>query len=586
MKIASFNINNVRKRLPNLLDWLREAAPDVVCLQELKTTDAEFPAEAIRQSGYWAVWRGQKSWNGVAILARWPPVLTCSELPGDPTDTQSRYIEAAVNGVIIASLYAPNGNPQPGPKFTYKLAWLKRFAAHAADHYATGVPVVLAGDYNVVPTDRDIYPTKSWDNDALLQPESRVEYGRLLAQGWVDAIRALHPKVPMFTFWDYKRQRWERDAGLRLDQILLSPSIAGRLRDAGVDRAVRGKEEASDHAPVWVELHNVPTARRRPPRKAEGATGNAANTESETSPRITKASKTSRRGPSKPRRAPIMREGPLLVIDGDSFAHRAYHALPKTILRSDSKGAGAIVGFANLLLRLCQTEQPRAVVVGWDTLDVPTERHNRFPAYQSGRHFDDALIDQLNVLPEFVASCGFVCAKAPGYEADDFLAAAVAAEEQQGGTALVASGDRDTFQLASETTTILYPLRAGEMARIGPAQVRERYGVDPKQVPAFIALRGDPSDKLPGAGGVGPKGAADLLRRYGTLEDILAAGRFPRQAEMLRLYRSIATMNASAPLPSLRSQTPSWAKASALVRTWGLNQLADRLLELSKKKPN
>jgi DNA polymerase I len=268
---------------------------------------------------------------------------------------------------------------------------------------------------------------------------------------------------------------------------------------------------------------------------------------------------------------------PLLVIDGDSFVHRFYHALPKTIRRTDGKGAGAIVGFANFLLRLYQTERPRVVIVGWDTLEVPTERHKQFPAYQSGREFDDALLDQLKALPEFVAACGFGNAKAPGYEADDFLAAAVAAEERRGGTALVASGDRDAFQLASETTTILHPLRGGEIARIGPAEVRERYGIDPKQVPDFIALRGDPSDRLPGARGVGPKGAADLLCRYGTLDDILAAGRFPAEAEMLRLYRSIATMNAAAPLPSLRSQKPSWAKASALARTWGLKQLADRL---------
>ncbi|HLK84240.1 MAG TPA: 5'-3' exonuclease H3TH domain-containing protein [Xanthobacteraceae bacterium] len=272
-----------------------------------------------------------------------------------------------------------------------------------------------------------------------------------------------------------------------------------------------------------------------------------------------------------------MPERPLLVIDGDSFAHRSYHALPKTIRRSDGNGAGAIVGFANFLLRLYQTERPRAVIVGWDTLEAPTERHKKFPAYQSGREFDDALVDQLRILPEFVAACGFANAKAPGYEADDFLAAAVAAEERHGRTALVASGDRDAFQLASETTTILFPLRAGEIAHIGPAEVRERYGVDPKQVPDFIALRGDPSDKLPGARGVGPKGAADLLRRYGALEGILAAGRFPAEAEMLRLYRSIAAMNAAAPLPSPGDQTPTWAKASALVRTWGLNQLADRL---------
>jgi DNA polymerase-1 len=219
------------------------------------------------------------------------------------------------------------------------------------------------------------------------------------------------------------------------------------------------------------------------------------------------------------------------------------------------------------------------VIVGWDTLEVPTERHKQFPAYQSGREFEDALLDQLEVLPEFIAACGFANAKAPGYEADDFLAAAVAAEERRSGTALVASGDRDTFQLASETTTILFPLRGGEIARIGPAEVRERYGVDPKQVPDFIALRGDPSDKLPGARGVGPKGAADLLGRYGTLEGILAAGRFSAEADMVRLYRSIATMNAAAPLPSLGSQTPTWAKASALAGTWGLKPLADRLIE-------
>jgi exodeoxyribonuclease III len=562
MRVASFNINNIKRRLPNLLEWLREAEPDVVCLQELKITDAEFPAKAIRQAGYEAVWRGQKSWNGVAILARWAPVLTRDEMPGNPADTQSRYIEAAVNGVLVASLYAPNGNPQPGPKFIYKLAWLKRLAAHAADLCATGAPVVLAGDYNVVPTDRDIYPTKSWSKDALLQPESRAAYAYILAQGWADAIRMFHPNEPMYTFWHYKRQSWERDAGLRLDHVLLSPSLADRLRGAGVDRVVRGKKDASDHAPVWIELREASEARR--------------------------VSKASRRHAPKPRsaRATDLNDRPLLVIDGDSFAHRFYHALPKTIRRRDGKGAGAVVGFANFLLRLHETERPRAVIVGWDTLGVPTERHRRFPAYQSGRVFDDALLEQLEVLPEFLTACGFANAKAPGYEADDFLAAAVAAEERRGGTALVASGDRDTFQLASEMTMILHPLRAGEMARIGPAEVRERYGVDPKQVPDFIALRGDPSDKLPGARGIGPKRAADLLRRYVTLEGILAAGLFSTQAESLRLYRSIATMNASAPLPSLESQTPTWAKASAVARAWGLNQLADRLVETAKHSPS
>ena len=275
---------------------------------------------------------------------------------------------------------------------------------------------------------------------------------------------------------------------------------------------------------------------------------------------------------------------PLLVIDGDNFAHRSYHALPKTILGRGGKPAGAIVGFANFLLRLYLAEKPRAVLVAWDTLEAETYRHAAFADYQSGREFDDALVDQLDVLPEFVAACGFANAKADGYEADDFLAAAVAAEEKRGGVSLIASGDRDTFQLASERTTILYPLRAGEMARIGPNEVRERYGVDPKQVPDFIALRGDPSDKLPGAAGVGPKGAADVLKKHGSLENALKAGRFPTQADDLRLYRSIATMDAKAPLPRVTDQTPTFDKAAALARKWDLNKLAERLDELASSK--
>jgi DNA polymerase-1 len=268
---------------------------------------------------------------------------------------------------------------------------------------------------------------------------------------------------------------------------------------------------------------------------------------------------------------------PLLAIDGDSFAHRAYHGLPKTIRRAGDRGGGAIVGFANFLLRLYEQEKPRAVVVAWDTLEEPTYRHEAFDGYQAGREFDEELLDQLDVLPDFVAACGFVNAKAAGYEADDFLAAASAAEERRGGTAIVASGDRDSFQLASAATTIVYPVRAGEMARIGPAEVRERYGVDPKQVPDFIALRGDPSDGLPGARGVGAKGAASLLHTYGSLEKALGAGRFPTQAADLRLYRRLATMDATAPLPALKDQTPTWSRASALARDWGLNQLAERL---------
>jgi DNA polymerase-1 len=282
--------------------------------------------------------------------------------------------------------------------------------------------------------------------------------------------------------------------------------------------------------------------------------------------------------------APAAARGPLLVVDGDSFAHRAYHALPKTIQSRGGRPGGALVGFANFLIRLYENEQPRAVLVGWDTLDAPTYRHQAFPAYQSGRHFDPELLEQLDLLPGFVAACGFANAKAPGYEADDFLAAAVAREERRGGTAIVASGDRDTFQLASQSTTIVQPVKAGEIARIGPQEVRARYGVDPIQVPDFIALRGDPSDKLPGAKGVGAIGAAALLQKYGTLEKMLKAGRFPIQADALRLYRKIATMDASAPLPALRDQTPTWAKAAALARDWQLPRLAERLDELARAR--
>jgi DNA polymerase-1 len=272
---------------------------------------------------------------------------------------------------------------------------------------------------------------------------------------------------------------------------------------------------------------------------------------------------------------------PLLVVDGDNFAHRAYHALPKSIRRRGNRGGGAIVGFANLLLRLYETERPRAVLVGWDTLGAPTYRQKLFPPYQGGRQFDDEIVEQLEVLPELVTACGFAFAKAASYEADDFLAAAVASEERRGGEALVASGDRDAFQLASDRTTILHPVRAGEMARIGPAEVRQRYGVEPRQVPDFIALRGDPSDKLPGARGVGPKGAAALLRKYATLDEAFAAGQLTGQADQLRLYRRIATMDPAAPLPALDDQVPTWQKAAALARDWELNRLAERFDQLA-----
>jgi DNA polymerase I len=274
--------------------------------------------------------------------------------------------------------------------------------------------------------------------------------------------------------------------------------------------------------------------------------------------------------------------GPLLVIDGDSLAHRAYHALPKSMRRAEGKPSNALVGFSNFLMRLWQAEVPRAALVGWDTLFVPTYRNELFAGYQGGRVFDDELVDQLDLLPELVRSFGFAAAKGAGYEADDFLAAAVAHEEKKGGLAVVVTSDRDAFQLASDRTTILQPTRGvSELARIGPAEVRDRYGVEPEQVPDFIALRGDPSDKLPGARGVGPKTAANLLAQYGTLEAMLEDGRFEAQAEELRIYRRMATLDASAPLPPLVDQTPKWVEASSFVRQLGMNAQADRIAALA-----
>lgn len=255
MKIATFNINNINKRLHNLTTWLVKAQPDVVCLQELKVEQRAFPESTLRNLGYRGVWQGERSWNGVAILARQcDPVLTRSSLPGDHDDHQARYIEAAVDGVLITSIYLPNGNPQPGPKFDYKLAWFERLIKHAAVLRKTGVPVVLAGDYNVVPAVQDIYPTRSLDKNALIQPQSRHAYARLLAQGWTDALRELQPEGPLWTFWDYKRNRWNLDKGMRLDHFLLSPPVRDQLVDGGVDRWVRAEENASDHAPAWIVL--------------------------------------------------------------------------------------------------------------------------------------------------------------------------------------------------------------------------------------------------------------------------------------------------------------------------------------------
>ena len=258
MRIATFNVNSINARLPNLLRWLDETGPDVVCLQELKAPQEKFPEEAIRAAGYGVVWHGQKSWNGVAILARGAdPVEITRALPGDPDDLHSRYLEATTHGLIVGCLYLPNGNPAPGPKFDYKLRWLERLIVHAAALVSRDAPVILAGDYNVIPTERDVYKPERWVDDALFRIEVREAFARLTRQGWIDGIRALHPDAQIYTFWDYFRNAFGRDAGLRIDHLLLNPTVAGRLADAGVDRNVRGWEKASDHAPTWVELRDV-----------------------------------------------------------------------------------------------------------------------------------------------------------------------------------------------------------------------------------------------------------------------------------------------------------------------------------------
>lgn len=255
MRIVSYNVNGIKARLPRLIEYLDEAKPDVVCLQELKSADEGFPAAEIEAARYGAVWHGQKSWNGVAILARdVQPVERCRGLPGEPEDEQSRYIEAEVNGVVVASIYLPNGNPQPGPKFDYKLRWMARLADHARGLLAGELPVVLAGDYNVIPNDDDTFSVSRMADDALMQPESRAAYRALLAQGWTDALRTQYPRGGVWTFWDYQAGAWQRDAGFRIDHLLLSPTAADRFAGAGVDKAYRGREKASDHAPTWVRL--------------------------------------------------------------------------------------------------------------------------------------------------------------------------------------------------------------------------------------------------------------------------------------------------------------------------------------------
>ena len=255
MKIATYNVNGVNGRLPVLLRWLEESKPDIACLQELKAPQEKFPEQAIRDAGYHAIWHGQKSWNGVAILSRISqPAEIRRVLPGDPEDSHSRYIEAEIGDLTIGCLYLPNGNPAPGPKFDYKLNWFRRLTTHAADLFASGKPVILTGDYNVMPTEIDVYKPESWVDDALFRPETRLAFKNLVSQGWTDAIRHLHPDEKIYTFWDYFRNAFARNAGLRIDHFLLTPQLAKRLKSAGVDRDVRGWEKSSDHAPVWIEL--------------------------------------------------------------------------------------------------------------------------------------------------------------------------------------------------------------------------------------------------------------------------------------------------------------------------------------------
>ena len=255
MKIATYNVNGISSRLPVLLKWLEESKPDVACLQELKAPQEKFPLQAIQDAGYNAIWHGQKSWNGVAILSRnSQPEERRRVLPGDPTDEHSRYIEAIVDGIVIGCLYLPNGNPAPGPKFDYKLRWFERLTTHAKELFACGLPVVLTGDYNVMPTELDVYKPERWVNDALFRPETREAFHTLAGQGWTDALRKLHPGEVIYTFWDYFRNAYGRNAGLRIDHFLLSPQVDERLVAAGVDHHVRGWEKSSDHAPVWIEL--------------------------------------------------------------------------------------------------------------------------------------------------------------------------------------------------------------------------------------------------------------------------------------------------------------------------------------------
>ena len=487
MKIATFNINNVRKRLPNLLAWLRAAKPDVVCLQELKATDARVsrPTRS-RKAGYDAVWRGQKTWNGVAILARGSePVVTRTELPGDPADTQSRYIEAAVNGVLIASLYAPNGNPQPGPKFDYKLAWMKRLDAPCRRR-STRPACRSCSPATTTwcrPT-RDIYPTKSYDDDALLQPQSRAAFRRLLAQGWIDAIRTLHPDAPMYTFWDYMRNRWERDAGLRLDHILLSAELAGaprrrRRRSRGARQAERQRSRAG-----------LGRAARRVPKPPQD--------------RTTKRSARHRGQARKARSPPAASRAP--ASHQRTSADRCWSstAIPsriapitrcrRTILRAGRQAGRRHPRLCQFPAALLSERSSRAPCWSVGTRSkAPTYRHEQFPAYQSGREFDDALRRATRRAARARGRLRLRERQGGRLRGRRF--------PRRGGRRARRSAAAPCWSRAATATPSSspptrppssIPCAPARWRASTPAEVRARYGVDPQQVPDFIALRGDP----------------------------------------------------------------------------------------------
>ncbi len=562
MKIATFNINNVNKRLANLLAWLREAKPDVVGLQELKAADAEFPAAAIEQAGYGAVWQR-------------PEILERRRHPGARRRADRHPRRAAGrSGRHPGALH--RGRRQRRHRHLALCA--QRQSAAGAEvrlqaRLACGGSTPMRANCSTPafrscwratttwcrPTSISIRPSPTREN-ALLQPESRTLFRQLLEQGWVDAIRKLHPDAPMFTFWDYMRNRWPRDAGLRLDHLLLSKSAARRLVDAGVDRDVRGETGASDHAPAWVVLRDAAASRTSAPRKSSRQEGRRWPQD--------------QGGRAQDHRAQGRQAGagaPAVAGDRRRFVRASrlsraaedHHAARRPAGRRDPR----LCQHAAALLRGRAARAP--CWSAWDTLDVPTYRHKAFAAYQSGREFDRALLEQLDALPEFVDGLRLRQRQGGGLRGRRLSRLGGRRRgAPQGHACWSRAATATPSSLRPSATTILYPVRAGEIARIGPAEVRARYGVEPRQVPDFIALRGDPSDRLPGVPGVGPQGAAGVLRTYGSLEAALEAGRFAALAERLRMFRSLATMDRKAPLPRLRDQRPTWTKAAALARDW------------------